>query len=117
MYVVEILNYNKRREDNTLEMAKRENDSFSIKDLMGSFIKENNLKKGFEKIHIEEAWVKLMGTGVASYTDEVKLQNGTLFVRLKSSVLREELSYGKDKIIKMLNEEMKEEVIKRLMLV
>ena len=98
-------------------MTKRENDSFSIKDLMGAFIQENNLKKGFQKIHIEEAWAKLMGAGVVSYTDEVKLQEGTLFVRLRSSVLREELSYGKDKIVRMLNEEMGEDIVKRLMLV
>ncbi len=96
---------------------KRENDSFSIKELMDSYIQKGNLKKGFQKIHIEEAWDKLMGAGVKSYTDEVKLQNGTLFVRLSSSVLREELNYGKEKIIKMLNEEMEDEVIKRLMLV
>ncbi|CAM1344102.1 DUF721 domain-containing protein [Tenacibaculum amylolyticum] len=98
-------------------MAKRENDSFSIKDLMGAFIKQNKLEKGFRKIHIEEAWKKLMGAGVASYTNEVKLQNGTLIIRLNSSVLREELSYGKEKIIRMLNEEMKEEVVKKIMLV
>jgi predicted nucleic acid-binding Zn ribbon protein len=98
-------------------MAKRENDSFSIKDLMGAFIKENKLEKGFRKIHIEEAWVKLMGPGVASYTSEVKLQNGTLIIRLNSSVLREELSYGKEKIITMINEEMGEEVVKKIMLV
>lgn len=98
-------------------MTKRENDSFSIKDLMGNFIKENKLEKGFRKIHVEEAWRKLMGAGVSSYTNEVKLQNGTLIIRLNSSVLREELSYGKEKIIRMINEEMGEEVIKRLMLV
>lgn len=98
-------------------MAKRENDSFSIKDLMGNFIKENRLEKGFHKIHAEEAWVKIMGPGVASYTEEVKLQNGTLFIRLRSSVLREELSHGKEKIREMLNEEMRAEVVKRLLLV
>ncbi|CAM1372030.1 RNA-binding protein [Tenacibaculum litopenaei] len=98
-------------------MAKRENDSFAIKDLMGEFIQQNNLNKGFQKIHIEEAWDKLMGAGVASYTDEVRLNNGTLFVRLKSSVLREELSYGKEKIVKMLNEEMGEPLIKKILLV
>ncbi|ALU74416.1 DUF721 domain-containing protein [Tenacibaculum finnmarkense] len=98
-------------------MAKRENDSFSIKDLLGSYIKEGSLKKGFQKIHISEAWTKLMGAGVTSYTTEVRLQNGTLIVRLSSSVLREELNYGKDKIIKMMNEEMGENLVKKLMLV
>lgn len=98
-------------------MAKRENDSFSIKDLMGTFIKDNKLERGFQKIHIQEAWEKLMGAGVASYTNEVKLQNGTLIVRLNSSVLREELSYGKDKIIRMINDEMGDELVKKIMLV
>ena len=98
-------------------MSKREKESFSVKDLMKSFIKENNLTKGMQKLKAEEAWVKLMGQGVASYTDSVQLQNKTLVVRLNSSALREELSYGKEKIIKMLNEELGEEVISKLMLV
>lgn len=98
-------------------MAKRENESFSIKDLLGTYINEGKLKKGFQKINVEEAWNKLMGAGVSSYTDEVKLQNGTLIVRLSSSTLREELSYGKSKIINMINEELGEKLVKKLMLV
>lgn len=88
-----------------------------MKDLMQSFIQENNLSKGMHKLQVAEAWEKLMGQGVASYTDSVQLQNKTLIIKLKSSVLREELSYGKEKIIKMINEEMGEELVSRLMLV
>lgn len=98
-------------------MAKRENDSFSIEDLMQSFIKENNLSKGMQKIKVEEVWTKLMGPGVEGYTTSVRYQNKTLIVQLNSSVLREELSYGKEKIIKMLNDELGEELITKLMLV
>ena len=97
-------------------MSKRENDSFSIEDLMQLFIKENNLTKGMQKIKIEETWIKMMGPGVATHTTSVKLQNKTLVIQLNSSVLREELSYGKDKIIKMMNEEIGEEVISKLVL-
>ncbi|WP_166386475.1 MULTISPECIES: DUF721 domain-containing protein [unclassified Polaribacter] len=98
-------------------MAKRENDSFSIEDLMKSFIKENNLSKGMQKIKIEETWIQMMGPGVANHTSSVKLQNKTLVIQLTSSVLREELSYGKDKIIKMMNEEIGDDVISKLLLV
>ncbi len=98
-------------------MTKRENESFSIKDLMNSFIEGGKLNKGFEKIRIEEAWGKLMGGGVVSYTEEVKLHKQTLFIKLSSSVLREELSYGKEKIIQMINEEMGKEVVKKIMFV
>jgi flagellar biosynthesis/type III secretory pathway protein FliH len=59
----------------------------------------------------------MMGQGVATHTTSVKLQNKTLIIQLTSSVLREELSYGKDKIVKMMNEEIGEEVISKLMLV
>jgi predicted nucleic acid-binding Zn ribbon protein len=98
-------------------MAKRENDSFSVKDLMQSFIKENNLSKGMRKLKVEETWKEMMGPGVMAHTSSVKLQNKTLIIQLTSSVLREELSYGKDKIIKMMNEKIGEEVISKLMLV
>ena len=98
-------------------MAKRENESFSIEDLMKGFIKENNLSKGMQKIKIEETWHKMMGPGVSNHTTSVKLQNKTLVIQLTSSVLREELSYGKEKIIKMINGEMGDEVISKLMLV
>ena len=70
-----------------------------------------------EKIKVEETWFKMMGPGVATHTTSVKLNNKTLIIQLKSSVLREELSYGKEKIIKMMNEELGEEVISKLMLV
>ena len=56
-------------------MARRENDSFSIEDLMSLFIKENNLTKGMQKIKIEETWNTMMGQGVATHTTSVKLQN------------------------------------------
>jgi hypothetical protein len=97
-------------------MAKREKETFSVKDLMGSFIKENNLSKGMQKLQVEEVWGQLMGQGVVSYTVKVQLQNKTLIISLSSSVLREELSYGKEKIIKMMNEELGEELITKIIL-
>ena len=35
-------------------MSKRENDSLVLKQLMKSFIKENNLSKGMQKIKVEK---------------------------------------------------------------
>lgn len=98
-------------------MSKTRYEFSSLEDLMKVVIKKNNLTKGLQKMNAREAWEKMMGKGVASYTESVQLQNKTLVVKLKSSVLREELSYGKEKIIKMLNEELGEELIVKVMLV
>ena len=97
-------------------MAKRQNEFHSIQDLMKDVIKENKLTKGMHQLSVKDAWAKLMGKGVISYTNNVELNGKTLIVNLKSSVLREELSYGKEKIVKMMNEELGEKLISKIIL-
>lgn len=97
-------------------MARRLSNEGSIGDVLKEFIEKNKLQDGMDKINVEEAWKSLMGNGVNSYTKEVVLKGTTLYVSLTSAVLREELSYGKQKIVKMINEELRKEVIKDVIL-
>jgi hypothetical protein len=97
-------------------MSKRHNDQQKIDDLLKSFVKENKLEKGLDKVNVEATWRDLMGNGVNNYTNSVKLHQDTLYVELSSSVLREELSYGKDKILTMLNEALGKNLITKLIL-
>lgn len=94
----------------------RQNEANPISDLMKHFIKVNNLEKGFLKINVEEEWVKLMGPGVKSYTENISLKGGTLIVKISSAALRTELSYGKEKILSMMNEALGEDTIKKVIL-
>lgn len=97
-------------------MAKRLSNESSIGDVLKQFIETNKLQPGMDKINVEDAWKSLMGNGVNSYTKEVVLKGTTLYVSLTSAVLREELSYGKQKIVKMINDELGKEVIKDVIL-
>lgn len=97
-------------------MAKRNNDNQPIQDVLKEFVNTNNLQSGLDRVNVREAWVNLMGNGVNNYTSAIELKHETLYVQLKSSVLREELSYGNEKIIKMLNESIGKNVIKKLVL-
>lgn len=85
-------------------MTKRENDTNKIKDLIPQMLQENKLQKGMDQIYVKEAWANVMGQGVINYTESVSIKNQTLYVKLTSSALREELGYGKDKIVKMMDE-------------
>ena len=85
-------------------MSKRDNDTNKLRDLIPQMLKENKLQKGMDQIYVKEAWLEVMGQGVANYTDSVILKNKTVFVKLSSAALREELQYGQDKIVKMLDE-------------
>jgi len=91
-------------------------ENIKIDRLIKSYIKENNLEDGLENIEVNNLWYETMKNGVANYTTDLTLKNGTLYIKLKSSALREELSYGKEKIIKLLNEKLKKDLIKKIVL-
>ena len=95
---------------------KRNNENLSLGDVLKEFVSKNNLEKGLDKVHVRDAWSQQMGPAIQKYTTAIKLQGTTLYVQLSSSVLREELSYGKEKIVKMLNEELGKELIEKLVL-
>ena len=97
-------------------MAKRLNNDSSIGDVLKQIIQVNKLQPGMDQVSVKEAWVSLMGNGVNSYTKNVVLKGSTLYVELTSAVLREELSHGKSKIITMINEELRRDIVKDVVL-
>lgn len=91
-------------------------DPENISDVLKDFIKDNKLEHGIDNVRIKELWVEQMGSGVANYTQNIQLSNKTLFISLSSAVLREELSYGKSKIVQMMNEALGKELITKIVL-
>lgn len=97
-------------------MAKRTSNESSISDVLKEIISSNKLQPGIDQVAVQEAWFSVMGNGVKSYTRNVVLKGSTLYVELTSAVLREELSYGKDKIVKIINEELRRDVVREVVL-
>ncbi|MFD0931187.1 DUF721 domain-containing protein [Psychroflexus salinarum] len=95
---------------------KRANEEQSMKDLMEIFKNKHRLNPGLNKVDVENAWMTQLGPAIKNYTNEIKFKNNILTVHLSSSTLREELSYGKEKIIKTLNESLGRELISKLIL-
>lgn len=95
---------------------KRNNDNKSLSEALKDFVSSNKLQTGLDKVNVREVWNARMGPAIEKYTTSIKLDGSTLYVQLSSSVLREELSYGKEKIIKLLNEELGKDLIKKLVL-
>ncbi|MED5362552.1 MAG: DUF721 domain-containing protein [Bacteroidota bacterium] len=78
-------------------------DAQKIKAILGEFISKNALSDGIDTARIQENWSSIMGENISAYTKEVSLQQDVLIVKLSSSILRQELSYGKEKIVEMIN--------------
>lgn len=95
---------------------KRKNEQIKLSDALKDFVSHNKLQTGLDKVNARDVWNQQMGPAIEKYTTSLKLEGSTLYVQLSSSVLREELSYGKEKIIKIMNENLGKELIKKLVL-
>jgi hypothetical protein len=95
---------------------KRANEEKSMKDLMDIFKQKHKLSSGLDKVDVEKAWMNELGPAMKNYTDTVRFKNNILTVHLSSSTLREELSYGKAKIVKRLNDSLGRELIQKIIL-
>ena len=87
-----------------------------IKNLLDIFLKKNILEKGLLDLEVKRAWHELMENGVSNYTTDVSLKNKTLYIKLSSPALKEELSYGKEKLMKLINERFKKKIVQKIVL-
>lgn len=94
---------------------KRKTDPISLSDALGEFVDSNKLQKGIDKVDVSQAWFAL-NPAFKTYTTSLRFDRDTLFINLSSSVFREELGYGKDKIREQLNESLGREVVKKIVL-
>ncbi len=99
-------------------MAKKER-SFepqSLNTVLQQITEQRNLAKGLNQIKIKEAWAATVGANVSQYTQDISLRGKTLYIHLTSAPLREELSYGKEKILKHLNDALGSDEIQKIIL-
>tara|TARA_B000000609_G_C24129068_1_gene324246 strand:+ start:128 stop:421 length:294 start_codon:yes stop_codon:yes gene_type:complete len=88
----------------------------NISKVIEEVFSQKQIRIGIDNIKVQDAWKKTMGKNIQKYTFKVIYKKGILHVKLKSSVLREELTYEKLKIIKLINTELGKEYIKDLVI-
>ena len=87
-----------------------------IKDLVNIFLKKNKLEKGLLDLEVKKVWFELMDNGIANYTLDVNLRNKTLYIKLSSPALKQELSYGKEKLMDLMNKKFDKEIVQKIVL-
>lgn len=95
-------------------MPKRNTESQSISSVLKEFLTGSKLEKGLTKVTVESTWHQVMGPPITKYTKSLRWAPPTLHVYLSSSVLREELHYGKEKIIDLMNQELGESLVESI---
>ena len=90
---------------------KRSDDTESLGDAISRLLKVYNLEDKLNERAILAEWEQFMGPVVTKYTEKIYFKKNKLTIKLKSSVLREELSLSKTKIIQQLNDKLEKKLI------
>jgi predicted nucleic acid-binding Zn ribbon protein len=83
----------------------------SIAELVRLTCREEGIETPLNEYRLIQAWGQVLGAAVHSYTKEVKIYNQVLFVKVTSSVLRQELQMNRKSLVRKLNDHVKAQVI------
>ena len=97
-------------------MIEKPNDFKKISEVLGDIISQKHIRVGIDRIRIQEAWRTVMGKNIEKYTSNITYKKGILSVKLKSSVLKEELFFEKEKVKRLLNENLGKKYIQEIKL-
>ena len=80
----------------------RRQEAVAMEELVEQFIKDMKLSSGLGKQRVCEAWTKVSGAG--RYTLDVSFDKGVMVCVISSSVVRNQLYFQRDRLLKSLNE-------------
>ena len=93
-----------------MEQARR------LGDIIAQVINQMQLQEPLQRIEIYKAWDKVVGDHVAGLTTNKYFTNGRLYCKLGSSVVRSQLYFPLESIRASINLQLKENVVKEVIL-
>ncbi len=89
----------------------RKPNDITLKEGIGKLLNVYKLKGKFDETSVVALWPELMGKAVANRTTQLYVSQKKLFVRIESSVIKNELLMVRSGIIQKINEHAGSEVI------
>jgi predicted nucleic acid-binding Zn ribbon protein len=79
----------------------------TLKEAIDQMMQVYKIKRRFDETAVIAAWPELVGKPVANRTKELFINNKKLFLRIESSVIKNELMLMRTQIIDKINDEAK----------
>ncbi|MBO5679649.1 MAG: DUF721 domain-containing protein [Bacteroidaceae bacterium] len=77
--------------------------SESVGELLRQYLRQQGLETPLNEYRLIQGWTHVMGPVVARYTRDLAIRNQTLYVKLSSPVLRQELHMQRRELVVRLN--------------
>lgn len=94
----------------------RRNNTNTIGQIIKKIISNNKLSKRLDVLNVLDVWNNIIGKDLEKYIKSTKLVDDKLYVKLRSSIVRNEMSYKKTQLIQRINKKLNKDVIKDIIL-
>lgn len=89
----------------------RKTNDKSLKDALEQMLRVYKIKRRFDETAVVAHWPNLVGKAVANRTKELYIHQKKLFLRIESSVIKNELMLMREQIIGKINSEAGDELV------
>lgn len=88
-----------------------------LKEAIEQLLNVYKLRRKFDETSLIAAWPELMGKAVANRTSQLYIRDRKLFIKVESSVLKNELLMIRSEIVKRMNERAGSKVLEDIVFV
>ena len=99
-----------------VKLKMRRNNINTIGQVIKKLIKNKKLSKRLDALIVLDVWNNIIGKDLEKYIKSTKLVDNKLYVKLRSSIVRNEMSYKKTQLIQRINKKLNKDVIKDIIL-
>ncbi len=94
----------------------RKTNDKSIKEALEQLLQVYKLRRKFDETSLIAAWPELMGNAIANRTKEIYIRDKKLFLRIESSVIKNELLMMRSQILEKMNDKAGDRVVEEMIL-
>ena len=94
----------------------RKSNQQSIGVVIRKLLKNQKLEGRLQELDVLNFCEEVLGKNLMKYISDLSFRKRTLIIKVKSAVVRNELSYQKSEILKKINEKTAKEIVKEIIL-
>ncbi|HNB12800.1 MAG TPA: DUF721 domain-containing protein [Bacteroidia bacterium] len=94
----------------------RKTNEESLKEVIEQLLDTYKLRDKLNQVKLMQSWDNIMGEMISKRTEKLILKDHTLYIYLNSAPLKEELNYGRERIVQLLNTALESDFIKEVVI-
>ena len=94
----------------------RRSNTQTIASVIKDYLKEVQIEGKLKEVQVVNSWEELVGKTIARRTNKIYIKNGKLYLHINSSIVKNELLMFREGIIKRINTNAGEEIVKEIVI-